>query len=127
MDFRLGKAIKGYMEDKAILGDCDIVSVAGAVKTIVSPENDNQKEYLLGQISTSKRLHGISEVILMNHTDCGAYGGHKAFGSADEEKDKHAADMFKAAEIINAEHPELTIRKVLAKIDDHEVSFEEIK
>src|SRR3989344_5369005 len=88
IDFRFGKAIKKYLEDKNLLGDIDIVSVAGAVK--------NNADFLMKQIDISKRLHDIKEVILMNHTDCGAYGGRKAFGSAEDERNKHLSDLNEA-------------------------------
>lgn len=109
------------------MGDCDVVSIAGAVKTLVAPGNGNEQAHLLNQFNISKRLHGISEVILMNHTDCGAYGGRAAFGSEDEEKTKHVEDMKSAGALIKEHHPDVNIRYVLAHLDGHEVRFEELQ
>lgn len=118
IDFRLGKAIKKYLEEQNLLGDCDIVSVAGAAKNIASPENDSEREFLMKQIDISKKLHNISEVILMNHSDCGAYGGSSAFSSKTEEQKKHSDDMNMAAEIIRQKYPDLHIQTLLADIED---------
>src|SRR3990167_8832344 len=105
IDFRFGKAIKKYLEDKNLLGDIDIVSVAGAVKNA---------EFLIKQIDISKTLHDIKQVILMNHTDCGAYGGEQSFGSAEEEREKHLSDLKDAKIKILKKNPELEVKPVLA-------------
>lgn len=119
IDFRLGKAIKDYLERVGLLGDCDEVSVAGGVKNT---------DFLLGQIDISVNLHKIQEVILCNHTDCGAYGGSKAFGSPEEENNFHVAELKKAREMISAKYPSLTVKMMLAKIQPSgEVEFEEIE
>lgn len=107
IDFRLGPAIKNYLEGQSLLGEVDIVSVAGAVKNLISPAVPTDSEFVLRQIEISKRLHSIAQIILINHTDCGAYGGRKAFGSEKEEQEKHAQDMKKAKEMILTKFPSL--------------------
>lgn len=127
IDFRFGKAIKKYLEEQGLLGDIDIVSVAGAAKNLVSPNSPSDTEFILRQIEISKKLHNITELILMNHTDCGAYGGHKAFASHDEEVQKHQDDMQAARELVQTKYPDLEIKTVLATISPtHEVAFETI-
>ena len=127
IDFRLGKAIKNYLTDNNLLGNIDIVSVAGAAKNIASPTKETDPEFILRQIDISKRLHGITSVIIMNHTDCGAYGGRKAFASDEEEKTRLIEDMKKTKETILATHPGLTVKNILAHIaETGKVSFEDV-
>lgn len=127
IDFRFGKEIKKYLEQRDLLGNCDIVAVAGVAKNIASPAVENDREFVVRQIDISKKLHDIKEVIVMNHTDCGAYGGRAAFASEEEEKMRHIADMQKAQEIIRAKHSDCTVTTVLAHIDSvGAISFEEI-
>lgn len=127
IDFRFGKAIKKYLEEQGLLGDIDIVSVAGAAKNLVSPNSPSDTEFILRQIEISKKLHNIKELILMNHTDCGAYGGRKAFGSDGAEKTQHIEDMKKAGKLIHTRYPDLEIKTILATISPtHEVAFETI-
>ena len=38
-------------------------------------EHESDREFVLEQIRKSMRLHGMRRVILMVHSDCGAYGG----------------------------------------------------
>ena len=91
--------------------------VAGAAKNLVSPQESGDKEFILRQIGISKKLHHIREIILMNHEDCGAYGGRTTFSSAEEERKRHFEDMQRAASLIRKTHPDLTVKAVLATID----------
>lgn len=126
IDFRLGGAIKNYLSQNGLLDNCDIVSLAGAVKNLVSPLSEADSDMVMRQIDISKRLHHISEVVLMNHTDCGAYGGRAAFANTEEEQRQHLADMDLAAEKIVARFPELKVKMVLVQIDDRgNISFNE--
>jgi len=107
IDFRLGGANKGYQEKEGILGNCDEASAAGGVNDI---------EFVLKQVGVSVSLHGTKEVILCNHTDCGAYGGSKEFVSAEEERKFHTEELKKAKETVLQKHPSLTVRMLLAEI-----------
>lgn len=125
MDFRFGSAIRGELERRGILDDCDIVSIAGAGKCLVSDEPKSWHDCSLQMVDLSKKLHGIQKLIIMNHTDCGAYGGREAFESDEAETAKHKADLAKAAEVVKTRHPDLEVETVLANIiPDGSISFE---
>jgi hypothetical protein len=71
----------------------DHVRVAGGARALASPEGDSAA-FLVGQVRLSMRLHGTDRVILVAHSDCGAYGGLEAFGGdADREQAAHRADV----------------------------------
>lgn len=53
----------------------DPIKIAGGAKCMASPEHESDREFVLEQIRKSMRLHGTRRVILMLHSDCGAYGG----------------------------------------------------
>ncbi len=107
IDFRLQQAVPKYLEDQNILGTSDIVSVAGGVKNL---------DFVMSQVEISKRLHNINKIILMNHTDCGAYGGKSAFTNEAEEFSKHSHDLKDARNEIQAKFPDLQVKTLLAKI-----------
>jgi len=127
MDFRLQKALKTHMEEQQLLGDADVVSMAGAAKNFLDA---NVQATALRQVEISKTLHGMKEVHLINHTDCGAYGGKAAFDGDEAEHRKHVEDMTSAAQVIHDAFPELTVVKWLAHLEGegHEqtVRFEQI-
>jgi carbonic anhydrase len=53
----------------------DPIKVAGGAKCLASPQREADREFVLEQIRISMNLHGTKRVILMVHSDCGAYGG----------------------------------------------------
>jgi carbonic anhydrase len=106
------------MENKGIMNDCDIISVAGVVKCLANDKDSVESKFLLSQISLSIKLHHIKRLYILHHTDCGAYGGHAAFNSLEEEEAKHIKDMQKASEAISELLPEIEIKHILLKIDD---------
>ena len=127
MDFRFGKKMKEFMEQNNLMGDADLVSIAGAAKNIVNPET---QAFTLRQIEISKSLHAMKKVHLMNHTDCGAYGGKAAFADEPAEYAKLTGDLKEARDIVKAKFPDLEVALWLAHMDEsgHEaaISFEAV-
>src|ERR1700687_3474331 len=78
----------------------DPIKIAGGAKCMASPEHESDREFVLEQIRKSMRLHGTKRVILMLHSDCGAYGGlDGAFGGdATAERVHHHEELRCAAE-----------------------------
>lgn len=126
MDFRFMKGIRGFLDQNNLTGDCDLVSVAGSIKNLVdSTASTSEQEFILKQVSLSHDLHEIKQLILMNHLDCGGYGGAKAFPTGAAEHERHLADLRKARSLIQQKYPELQIKLVLAKLGEQDdVSFE---
>ena len=118
MDFRLTSAIDKWMEEKGIMDDCDVISVAGISKAIAENSESSDAQFVLNQITLSKRLHNIETLYLVHHTDCGAYGGHTAFEDLGREKQAYRDDMKKATDIILKNTPDIQIKHVLADIKD---------
>jgi len=117
MDFRLINETRRWMEEEGLLGDCDVVSVAGASKEIASG-SEGGKELLLKQINLSNMLHGAVNIFLLHHSDCGAYKSAYQFASPEEEKAKQLEEMFMAESIIKAKLPNVNIIKVWAEMKD---------
>jgi carbonic anhydrase len=127
IDFRLMKGIRNFLDQNSLTGDCDLISVAGAVKSVVDPATPAETDFMLKQIGISHDLHSIKHLILMNHLDCGAYGGSKAFATPEEERTRHVADLQRTRDILKQKYPELEIKLVIAKIDDAGgVAFEHV-
>jgi carbonic anhydrase len=83
----------------------DPIKIAGGAKSLASPERDTDREFIIEQIRKSIRLHGTTRVILMVHSDCGAYGGLAAGfgGDARAEAENHRRELQRAAtSLLNA-------------------------
>ena len=99
MDFRLRSAIRKWT-DKTIKGGFDKVAIAGGVKNL---------PFVLDQVELSHKLHHITEVYLINHEDCGAYG-------AESTLEKHQKDLKFAKKIIKEKFPDLKIVPLYLKL-----------
>ena len=89
----------------------DPIRIAGGTKCLASPEHERDREFVLEQIRISMRLHETKTVLLMLHTDCGAYGGLAAFsGNAEAEAQNHLAELRRAAALLTSKIPELKVR-----------------
>lgn len=105
----------------------DPIKIAGGAKVLVSPDHESDREFVLDQIRKSIRLHGTRRVILMLHSDCGAYGGlDGAFhGDAVAEAANHERDLRRAAANLQAAIPDVEVRGYFANFEgiwDAEVS-----
>ncbi len=118
--------IREFLDQNNLTGDCDLVSVAGAIKSLVDPTAPAaEREFILKQINLSHALHETKQIILMNHLDCGGYGGSKAFATPEAEHERHQADLRQARDLIRQKYPELEVKLVLAKLGEQQhVAFE---
>ena len=57
----------------------DPILVAGGAKCLAGDDLERDRQFVLEQIRKSMQLHGTHTVLLMLHSDCGAYGGLAAF------------------------------------------------
>ncbi|MDD3292575.1 MAG: hypothetical protein PHT67_00565 [Candidatus Pacebacteria bacterium] len=125
MDFRLTKETNRFLQENNLIGDCDIVSLAGSSKSLADGKEEI-KNLLLKQIKTSKDLHCATEVILIHHSDCGAYKASCCFASEEEEKNIQTEDMNTVEKLIKENFPEMEVKKVWAQMKDkkgNEVEF----
>ncbi len=119
MDFRLTKETIRFLEENKLLGDCDIVSLAGSSKSLTDGK-DEIKNMLLKQIKTSSELHSSTEVILIHHSDCGAYKTSYCFSSPEDEKKTQLEDMNKVESLIKENFPKIEVKKIWAEMEDKE-------
>jgi carbonic anhydrase len=93
------------------VGYFDPIRIAGGTKYLASTDDEANRTFVLEQIRISMRLHETKTVILMLHSDCGAYGGLAAFaGDADKEAENHRAELQRATSYLLSQIPELTVK-----------------
>lgn len=105
IDYRFRPRVAAWIAQN--LGDAsDLVAVAGASKAFLDPSS---RDYLLQQIDIAIRLHGITRVHLLDHIDCGAYGGSGLHADEAAETSFHAEQCALAQQVIAAKFPTLTV------------------
>ncbi|MGA8025527.1 MAG: carbonic anhydrase [Bryobacteraceae bacterium] len=90
----------------------DRIKIAGGAKSLASPEGETDRQFVLEQIRKSIHLHGTSLVILMLHSDCGAYGGLvSGFGNNPQiEAQHHERELRAAAEFVQNAIPGIDVQ-----------------
>jgi hypothetical protein len=89
-----------------------MIVVAGGAKTLASPRNDFERDFILEQVRMSIRLHQASQLFLMTHSDCATYGGLQAFGGdTSREMDHHRGELRRSAELVKQHFPELILKR----------------
>lgn len=92
--------------------NADPIKIAGGAKCLASPDVETDRAFVLDQIRLSIRLHATERVILMLHSDCGAYGGlNGGFqGDTRAEAEHHQAELRRAAATLRQAIPGLEIQ-----------------
>lgn len=129
IDFRFVREAAACLRSLGFDGSYDDVAVAGGVKNLADPYDASDPDFIYRQIAIARKLHGVTDVVLMNHTDCGAYGGRATFSSDAEEHDRHVKDLKRAQEMVEHRFPDahLNVHLVLARWhQDGSIDFEKI-
>lgn len=96
----------------------DLIRVAGGAKCLTGRDPEAHRQFVLEQIRISVRLHDTDTVVLMLHSDCGAYGGLAAFeGDQAMEAANHRRDLHRAMDFLQKEEPKLKVRAYFVDFD----------
>jgi hypothetical protein len=108
-DNRFELGFRKFLKRSGVV-NIDPIKIAGGAKSLASPERESDREFLLDQLRKSVALHGARRVILMLHSDCGAYGGLAAFGNDPKaEAAQHREDLKRAAQTLKAAIPGIDV------------------
>jgi len=109
-DERIRQTVYKFLKHQRILRP-DMIIVAGGARTLASPRNDFERDFILEQVRMSILLHQTPCVFLMSHSDCATYGGLAAFGGDRErEASHHKTELQRAAQLIKDKFPNLEVQ-----------------
>jgi carbonic anhydrase len=109
-DDRFELAFRKFLARSGVVHS-DPIKIAGGAKSLVSPEHETDRDFVLDQIRKSIKLHGTRRAILMLHSDCGAYNGlHEGFGGdRNAEAEHHCGDLQRASANLRRAIPEIAV------------------
>ena len=106
-DQRIRLVTNKFLQHRKILKP-DMIVVAGGAKTLASPRNDFERDFILEQVRLSMYLHGTKRIFVMSHSDCATYGGLAAFqGDPLAEAAHHKKELQKGVRLLNERFPGL--------------------
>jgi carbonic anhydrase len=116
-DHRISTAVRKFLRKQGI-ERCDMIIVAGGAKTLASPRNDFEQDFILEQVRLSIRLHQTRRALVMSHSDCATYGGLANFkGDRAAEAEHHRGELHRAAELLVAKFPDISVEPYFVKFD----------
>ncbi|HBB36485.1 MAG: hypothetical protein UX02_C0007G0017 [Candidatus Moranbacteria bacterium GW2011_GWC1_45_18] len=117
IDFRFWKETMKFVEEELGIKSYDFPKLPGAAKSI----NDclSEVDIAMKCIGVPCDLHHVKKIVIVNHADCGAYGGSVQFKGDDEAEQKfHEGELRKAKEKIIAQYPGKEVILAYAKLVD---------
>ena len=126
IDFRFHEAIRDFLHNELNIESYDLLTIPGAAKHLTATGSATRREGLLEDISISIRLHAPKEIILINHADCGAYGGAKAFENFDDETKNHESALRESRAVLHDKFSGLRVKICYAEITDQGIKTQEI-
>jgi carbonic anhydrase len=116
-DHRFDSAFREFLRQAGV-HRMDSIQAAGGAKNLASAERESDREFILEQLRISIRLHATQRVILMVHSDCGAYGGLARFeGDRSAEFEYLSGELQRAAEVVRRAFPSLRIETRIADFE----------
>ncbi len=116
-DHRISTAVRKFLKKQAI-ERADMIVVAGGAKTLASPRNDFEQDFILEQVRMSIRLHQTKRVLVMSHSDCATYGGLAHFkGDQVAEASHHRTELLRAGELLTSNFPGVSVEPYFVKFD----------
>jgi carbonic anhydrase len=116
-DHRISTAVRKFLKKQGI-ERADMIIVAGGAKTLASPRNNFEQDFILEQVRMSIRLHQTKRVLVMSHSDCATYGGLAHFkGDRQAEADHHRSELLRAGELLTSNFPNISVEPYFVKFD----------
>jgi len=123
IDFRFWRETLEFVEKELGLTSFDFPSLPGSAKAINECMSEN--DLAMACVGVPVNLHHAKKIVIVNHQDCGAYGGSKKFNGDDEAEQKfHEEELQKAKEKILAKYPDKEVILVYAKLVDEKENIE---
>ena len=116
-DHRISTAVRKFLKKQGV--ECaDMITVAGGAKTLASPRNDFEQDFILEQVRMSVHLHQTKRVMVMTHSDCATYGGLDHFkGDRQAEAEHHRTELLRAGELLTSNFPGISVEPYFVKFD----------
>jgi carbonic anhydrase len=116
-DHRINRTVRKFLKKQGI-ERADMIVVAGGAKTLASPRNDFEQEFILEQVRMSIRLHQTKRVLVTSHSDCATYGGLAHFkGDHASEAAHHRRELLRARDILVEKFPGISVEPYFVKFD----------
>lgn len=122
IDFRFREANDAFIADGLGEKDFDTLNYPGGGQSFAA--DGSERDLFADKIEqVSVGLHGVKRLVIINHWDCGGYGGSRNFHSAEEEEAAYRGDLEKARAYLKGRFPNLEIVVAYNKPEGHDLRY----
>src|SRR3989344_2172283 len=125
IDFRFNQQVITELRRRGIEA-FDLKCDAGGVKYLIALDKPAVRDWIMENIEIARRLHHVERIVLINHYDCGAYGGNATWSSDEEQFEHHAAELTEAKRFLSDKLPGIQTLAFFAEMNQNTVSLREI-
>ena len=125
IDPRFQPKVFNYLKKKNLTGKYSSFTIAGGSIGVTAKKFKKWHSTFWENLATSIKLHNISNLIVINHNDCGAakiVNGKKEF-SPENEKKIHKESFSKIKKQIKKNFPKLKVELNLISLDNKITKF----
>ena len=108
IDFRFREFLQDFLHKRFLKDNYDLIVVAGGVKELVTDQGKNP-DSLVKQFHISQRLHSPVVFVLIQHEDCGAYGGSAVLGESLQELEFQKKELLESAAFLKKHYPKTAV------------------
>jgi len=119
IDFRIQRFLNEYLETR-FSHAYDRVAVPGGVKYLV--DGGQEGNFELEGCKVSYKLHHPEVFVLIQHEDCGAYGGSSAFDDFEAEKAFQGEQLGVAEQLLKKHFPKISVEKFIVRLSGELIS-----
>lgn len=127
IDYRFLDPTAAFMHGKGLDKKYDQVILAGASLGVVSEKFEAWHRTFWDHVDVAIELHGIHEVIVVDHRDCGAYKlalGPESMATPELETAVHERTLKTFGQLVRTRYPGLGISAYLMALDGTVQQFE---
>jgi hypothetical protein len=120
IDFRIQRALNEYLDER-FSAAYDRVAAPGGVKYLV--DGGQEGSVKLAECAVSYQLHHPETFALIQHEDCGAYGGSGEFDGFAAEQVFQKEQLQKAEQVLREQFPSVSVEKILVCLSGEIISL----
>jgi hypothetical protein len=122
IDFRFWRETLEFVEGELGIKTFDFPSLPGSAKAI--NECLAETDLAMKCIGVPCDLHHAKKIVIVNHEDCGAYGGSAKFETREEEQKFHVSELKKAKDKLSEKYPDKEYILIYATLSDNKENIE---
>ncbi len=105
IDFRFRRQLE-HMMFRMGCQEFDLLAIQGGSKAVT---DESSRQTVLDAIKIAVERHHVNHIMVLDHVDCGAYGGSIEFNLPEDEVLFHVSALNKAEKIIRAAFPDVQV------------------